>query len=357
MTEEQLEQTPLEPVADILQTEEDLIEERQRIMAAAPWNAVRISKGQANWMMILQALAFLAISIVLTHRPFYQISLINETLVVLLPGLLFVWVTRRSFKKVYRFRPLSAKMVGTIIGMSIGIYPLTVLINALVMMLLNQFMELTQPVIQTGGTLGGYLLSIIVVCLVPSICEEMMFRGIIFHAYEEDGRRYAIWMGAFLFAIFHFSIQNFIGPFLLGVYFGYLVYGTGSIYAAMIAHFVHNLISNTLTFIMELSHVLEIDTDTLPSVEMIAGKDLMIGFMVISIFVLIGLIVFIKLSRTLIVLVKRRDKEYRGLVSEEAKVQQNQEFLSPKDGNLFEQVPIWLMILTFMIVNIVNILM
>lgn len=359
MDEEKRDEEQLEPLEEMVQTEEDLKLHRQELIAEAPWNGLRISKGQANWMMILQAIAFLAVAMLgrSTGRPAFEISLINEILIILLPGILFVWMTRRPFKKVYRLNPLSGKMVALIVGMSVAIYPLTVLINALVMIILSQFMELSQPALSTGGTLQGYLLSIIFVCLVPGICEEMMFRGVMLHAYEVDGSRKAIWMTALLFAVFHFSLENFIGPFILGVYFGYLVVGTGSIYAGIIAHMVHNFISNTLIYLMELSHVVEVDTEVLPSVDMIAAKDLMIGFMAISFFVLLGLIIFIKLSRVLYDMVKRRKRRHKGLISEEAKIETNQEFLDPGEGNIFEQVPIWWMGLLFVINNAVNILM
>lgn len=50
-------------------------------------------------------------------------------------------------------------------------------------------------------------------------------------------------VSALVFALFHFDIQNFIAPFLLGLLFASLIEVTGSILPAILAHFVNNVLA------------------------------------------------------------------------------------------------------------------
>ena len=50
----------------------------------------------------------------------------------------------------------------------------------------------------------------------------------------------AIWVGAFLFSLFHLQFYGLVPRMLLGVMFGYLYYFSGNIIYPMIAHFVNN---------------------------------------------------------------------------------------------------------------------
>ncbi|NLY09800.1 MAG: CPBP family intramembrane metalloprotease [Tissierellia bacterium] len=352
---DQIQEIVLEPLEDMIQTEEDLRNYRQKLLAEQSWNGRRISIGQANWLMILQAVAFVMVSYGISQRPSYEITLINQLLVVLLPGLLLVWLSRRSMVKTYRLNPLPIRVVTLIIGMTISIYPLGVLINAIVLMGLGQFMELAAPTVLAETGLGAYLQAILLVCIIPAICEEMMFRGIMLNAYEEDGKRYAIWATALLFGIFHFSLQNLIGPFLLGALLGFLTMKTGSIYAAMIAHFVHNFISNTIIHGMRLVHLVDTAEKRLPNVEQIATQDLAIAFGAVGLFVILGLFIFIRLAQKLVEVQRQQELMPKPLESQEAKIRKNQEFLPPGKDNIFEQTPIWLLVLMYVIINVVRI--
>jgi len=66
----------------------------------------------------------------------------------------------------------------------------------------------------------------------------------ILNAYETStNKKFAIIMSAILFGVFHFNIQNLLGPILLGIIFGYLVIITDSIYSAIIAHTLNNWVA------------------------------------------------------------------------------------------------------------------
>lgn len=96
---------------------------------------------------------------------------------------------------------------------------------------------------------GLYLISLIVVCLMPAIFEEVLFRGIIFNKGREYGIKSAIILSSFLFAIMHFDFSNFFGTLVLGIIAGLMVKYTNRLIYPMITHFAMNFTSATLSFI------------------------------------------------------------------------------------------------------------
>ena len=87
---------------------------------------------------------------------------------------------------------------------------------------------------------------LIIIVLAPVICEEPLFRGLVFTSlYAHRGPRWALGGSALIFAVSHFNPWQLIPLFLFGVFLGALVYWTHSIYPAMLAHAVNNLASMT----------------------------------------------------------------------------------------------------------------
>ncbi len=89
----------------------------------------------------------------------------------------------------------------------------------------------------------GYSFTAIIfmVAVQPAIIEELAFRGIIYKALEKSLKtREVLIISAFLFAMLHLSLVSLPHLMLLGLFFGYLRFKTGSIWPSVIAHFAHN---------------------------------------------------------------------------------------------------------------------
>ena len=116
-----------------------------------------------------------------------------------------------------------------------GIYKLTNLLPS----------DLPQPL----DSIGMYFLGILLFALLPAICEEFLFRGLIFNGLRTRIKPVAaIILGGFLFAIMHLSIQQFIYQFVLGIALCAIVYLTGSIVYSIVVHFVNNFLVVTLIY-------------------------------------------------------------------------------------------------------------
>ena len=77
--------------------------------------------------------------------------------------------------------------------------------------------------------------------LVTPLLEELLHRGVVFGRLR---RRLNMWpaviLSAFVFAVLHFNIVQFVYAFLLGIVFALFVEKTGRLYPAVIAHIIAN---------------------------------------------------------------------------------------------------------------------
>lgn len=74
------------------------------------------------------------------------------------------------------------------------------------------------------------------------LTEEPLLRGLILGGFTlRYGARKAILFSALLFAFMHLNIWQFPGAFLLGLFAGWLTLRTGSLWPAVLAHFLNNL--------------------------------------------------------------------------------------------------------------------
>lgn len=109
----------------------------------------------------------------------------------------------------------------------------------------NQLEDQANETIQALLTMespGVFLYNLLVIALLPSIGEELLFRGLL---QQQLAKRFgraqlAVWIAALIFSAFHFQFAGFLPRFLLGALLGYLLLWTGSLWIPIIGHFVFN---------------------------------------------------------------------------------------------------------------------
>ncbi|HTF58197.1 MAG TPA: CPBP family intramembrane glutamic endopeptidase [Planctomycetota bacterium] len=84
---------------------------------------------------------------------------------------------------------------------------------------------------------------ILIICVQPAVIEELAFRGIIQTTLQEVmGTVEAVIVTAVAFSIMHWNLAILVPFILIGSYFGWLRQRSGSLFPAMVAHFLHNLL-------------------------------------------------------------------------------------------------------------------
>jgi membrane protease YdiL (CAAX protease family) len=91
-------------------------------------------------------------------------------------------------------------------------------------------------------TYGQLAFNLLMIAVLPALGEEFLFRGVLQRLFTEwtKNKHVGILIGAFVFSFIHFQFYGFIPRFLLGLYFGYLLIWSSSIWVPVAAHFINN---------------------------------------------------------------------------------------------------------------------
>lgn len=92
-----------------------------------------------------------------------------------------------------------------------------------------------------NGTVPSKLYLILAYAIIPAICEEFVFRGILCHEYERGGVMRAIIFSSIFFGMLHFDVVNLPVYVFAGAILAMTLYATRSIFGPMIVHFLYNL--------------------------------------------------------------------------------------------------------------------
>ncbi|QQS35171.1 MAG: CPBP family intramembrane metalloprotease [Ignavibacteriales bacterium] len=136
---------------------------------------------------------------------------------------------------------------------------------------LNEFVEKTYGNLLTIHSVLEGVFVVIVVAVVPAVCEEVMFRGFIQKSFELKLKPFwAIVITAIFFGLNHFNPYGMVALISLGVYFGYAAYISNSIMIPVILHFINNFAAVMIYFILGddelINSVKESEPELLPSV-------------------------------------------------------------------------------------------
>lgn len=91
-------------------------------------------------------------------------------------------------------------------------------------------------------TVGNLVMSLLIVGILAGFSEELFFRGALqrtLHTAPMSAHT-AIWITAVFFSLVHFQVFGFVPRMLLGAYFGYLLWWSGSVWLPMIVHVANN---------------------------------------------------------------------------------------------------------------------
>jgi len=204
----------------------------------------------------------------------------GQIMFILLPALVFAKLIYEDVGTIIRFKfPSFKEIVVFVVGMILitpllqtYLYVQNFLINLLaekyvvvekIKSILDQLDKLvteTYSDLLRSETVFEASFIVIVVAVVPSICEEVFFRGYVQKSFEF--RIKPVWAAlitAIFFALYHFNPYGLIALLALGFFFGYSAYISGSIFIPLLLHFLNNFIAVMTYFILGEEEFIQAD--------------------------------------------------------------------------------------------------
>lgn len=93
-----------------------------------------------------------------------------------------------------------------------------------------------------GSTVGGLIISLLLIGLLAGFSEELFFRGALQRILTTTpiNGHLAVWLSAIIFSAIHLQFFGFVPRLLLGAFFGYLAWWSGTLWLAVFAHVFNN---------------------------------------------------------------------------------------------------------------------
>lgn len=110
-------------------------------------------------------------------------------------------------------------------------------------------------------SLGGLVVNLLLMALLPALAEELTFRGVMMRLFEAKDERVkargdearvphlAVWCSAILFSAIHMQFYGFLPRMLMGALFGYMLVWTGSLWVPIVMHLTNNAVAVVLYFV------------------------------------------------------------------------------------------------------------
>jgi len=202
----------------------------------------RLFFGMTLWMIAAPYL----LGRLLIHLSVTQLNVAGE-FIFMFPVILYMVFKRIRPKE---WIPFQTIRISTVLMSALAAFlllPLITFINAFSMLFATNYVS------ETGALLMGNPLwvNLMVMAVIPAVVEELIYRGIFYHAYREKGVILGTLASAVVFGLAHRNLNQFFYAAVLGLAFCMLVEITGSIYASMTAHFVINGWSVVLMHLQE----------------------------------------------------------------------------------------------------------
>lgn len=109
--------------------------------------------------------------------------------------------------------------------------------------------KITQAFLNVDSV-SGLFYNILLIAVIPALGEELLFRGLLQRIFIEwtKSSHWGIWISAIIFSAIHLQFFGFLPRLFLGVFFGYLLEITGSLWLPIAAHFINNLTGVLLSY-------------------------------------------------------------------------------------------------------------
>lgn len=233
-------------------------DEKKRIFRTANWIGGALIVGQlvaafaaSGYALLLYVLGHLTQNGTSTYFIDDEMSYILFSILMFVPFFaLCVPLCQRRLSEVVRFDKHSKKLGFFLVLLCLGVFLVGNWLSNLVYTLLDY---LGHPPYLPSSFQSETPFELVMVLLssacIPALAEEFAFRGVILGLLRPYGKGLAVVVSAALFALMHGNLVQIPFAFVCGLGLGYATIRTGSLWPAIIAHFVNNAMSFVLDYL------------------------------------------------------------------------------------------------------------
>lgn len=170
----------------------------------------------------------------------YVLQFLTEVFMVL-PALLYVGcIRKKSIPGYVGMKKLRFKTILVLCLEAFCVTQISTFVN-----ILSQLVFPNNISGSVGEMIAGkpFLIILLIVAIEPALCEEYVFRGVLYQGYRKNGIWTAAIVSAACFSLMHMDFNQMSYAFVIGIVFALTNEAVGTISASMVIHFLFNAVS------------------------------------------------------------------------------------------------------------------
>ena len=177
-----------------------------------------------------------------TFHDLMNLALVSQLVVIATPALLMTIMLTRSPRQTLLLNLPNWSMLPAAALLAVVMHPVVMWFQVAVVQRLypvsDEVAELMRRLMTDQGSFWQLL---VVVAVVPAVCEELAFRGFILSGLRRMGHKWrAIVISSLFFGMAHSLFQQSLVASLVGAVIGYLAVQSGSLLPGIVYHMLHN---------------------------------------------------------------------------------------------------------------------
>ena len=178
-----------------------------------------------------------------TGAPSIYLSFLLPQLGYLISFAVFSAIARIPAKVIFRLedvKPLHY-VYGLLAGL--GLFFLALLPNTWVQELIVKSGSSSTVTLPPLGTAGEVTLAVLLICVLPAIGEELIFRKTFCEGMKGNNEWVIVLLGGLFFSLTHFNLAQTVHQFVLGCVLCFLYLRTGNVTVTVMIHFLNNALA------------------------------------------------------------------------------------------------------------------
>lgn len=172
---------------------------------------------------------------------FFLFVVIGQIVLNLMPAVIWCRYQKISLRTAFRIHRVSYKNI----LLSLVIFAL----SQIILLFFHQITEVVSALLgvtyetsyyPVANSLFSFIILLLSIGIIPPICEELLFRGVLITGYARGGLWFAAIISSFLFALFHDNPYRLIELFGAALVSSLLVIKSGSVIPGIIVHLLTN---------------------------------------------------------------------------------------------------------------------
>ena len=166
----------------------------------------------------------------------YIYILLTQVVAVAIPCFLLCAIKGAGFNRTFRIRPVKISDAKKCFALGFFLQPVAIVAN----IPLQSLMKSNNFVVLPPQNSSDVLLMTLFLCIIPSVVEELMLRGMVLTALRKKGYWFSILVSTVLFVLLHGDVYSVMGHIILGFATAFVVLNTNSVISGILVHFSFN---------------------------------------------------------------------------------------------------------------------